>query len=142
MSPNTKFKPSPSTTLDRARTSLAQLGPRAAPFSKLLAAVTSALDLLEGPQATEAQLKACVRLIERAEQPLSPWHKPRPSRAKPASRLTKVLDEVLLIPRFAAKPMSAATVREIQSRIPKSRAAIIIAIQRRRVRQMGRAADV
>jgi hypothetical protein len=101
--------------------------------------MASALDLLASPQATEAQLKACDRAIERAEQSQSPWAlKPRPSQArKDPTRLARIINKVLLVPRFAVAPMSAATIHQIQLRMPSaSRAAIIKAIQRRRARQV------
>jgi hypothetical protein len=132
---NTKLNPPQSTTLGRLRISLGQFGPRPVQFNQLLAAMTSAVDLLESPQATEAQLRACDRAIERAERGLSRWAPaPRPSPAKAASKLSDVIDAVLLVPRFGAAPMSRATVREIQLRAsrPAGRAAIIKAIQRRR----------
>jgi acyl-CoA reductase-like NAD-dependent aldehyde dehydrogenase len=95
---------------------------------------------LESPQRiTDEQIRHAILSLKRAEQALSPWRrKSRKSRAKAASKLAKVIDEVLLIPRCAVAPMSAETVREIQSRMPRAvgRAAVLKAIQRRRARQV------
>jgi hypothetical protein len=73
MRPNIKFQPPQSTTFERARASLDQIEPPSVPFKTLVAAMASALDLLESPRATEARLKICHRAIEQAEQRLSPW---------------------------------------------------------------------
>ena len=146
MRSNTKVNPFPSTTFERLRASLAQFGPLPAPFGPLpapfaglLTAIVTAVDLLASAHpATEAQLKACYFALERADRATSPWAPAPRSRAKLKTRLSKVIDEVLLVPRFAAAPMSTATVREIQSRMPRapSRAAVLKAIQRRQARQV------
>ena len=143
MRSNTKLKPPPSTTFEQLRTSLDLIvpkGARAGRIHDLLAEMKSVLRLLEDPQmATEAQSETQYHALEKAEQNLLFWRrKPRPSRAKATFKLARVIDEVLLVPRFAAAPMSAATVSEIESRMPRpaGRAAILKAIQRRRARQV------
>jgi hypothetical protein len=136
---NTKLKPSPSTVLARLRVSLVQLGTQATPFNELIGAVAQAVDLLANPAPTERQLKAAYRALRDFEEEGSCWAKARPrSRAKAATKLAKVVTEVLLIPRFAAAPMSQGTVREIQSRMPKkvSRPTVLKAIQRRQARRV------
>jgi hypothetical protein len=86
-----------------------------------------------GPPPTAAEIFAELRLLERAERRLDHPRKPRPSRRKPRFRLADIVAELLRDPRFAAAPMSAATICEIQARSPQrvTRAAIIKSIQRR-----------
>jgi hypothetical protein len=141
MADNTKLRLLKSSTLDRLRASLIELGPktRLAGFGQYTELMLSAVDLLAKPAPTERQLKAAYRSLHDFEEEGSCWAKARPrSRAKAATKLAKVVTEVLLIPRFAAAPMSQGTVREIQSRMPKkvSRPTVLKAIQRRQARRV------